>query len=252
MHSQVDILLLLTGGGFVAGIVNTIAGGGSMLTVPLLVLAGLPGTLANGTNRVGVLVQNLSAIRRFHAEGIEALRPALPVLVPVGIGSLVGALGISQVADATFERAFGLVMLALLAPTLRRPRPRAGAQDDPGMHGWPPLLRAAVFFAIGVYGGAFQAGVGIVLLLALGRAGFDLVTANAIKVIVVGLLTLVAVPVFVVQGQVHWLPATALALGAGAGGAVGAHLTVRSGERLVRPVLALAVAALAGLMLGLY
>ena len=90
------------------------------------------------------------------------------------------------------------------------------------------------------------------LLLALSRAGYDLVLANSIKVVIVAALTLVAVPVFVAQGQVAWLPALVLALGFAGGGALGARLAVRGGERLIRPVLVLAVIALAGRMLGLY
>ncbi len=236
-------------GGLVAGVINTLAGGGSMLTVPLLVLLGLPGTLANGTNRVGVLVSNLAATWSFRREAEDALRRALPVLVPVAFGSLIGAVAISRVADETFERAFGLVMLAVLAPTLRTPKP-VGAES--GIAAWSPAVRTAVFLGIGAYGGSFQAGVGIGLLLALRRAGYDLVTANAVKVVVIGVLTLVALPVFVIQGQIVWFPAVLLAIGFGFGGSLGARLAIRGGERLIRPVLAVAVAALAARMLGLF
>ena len=97
----------------VAGVVNTLAGGGSLLTVPLLVLLGLPGGIANGTNRVGVLVQSSVAAWRFRALGVGGLREAAPVLLPVAAGSLIGAWGIAQISDALFERAFGVVMLLL-------------------------------------------------------------------------------------------------------------------------------------------
>lgn len=237
-------LAILAFGGLAAGVINTLAGGGSMLTVPLLVLLGLPGTLANGTNRAGILVSNLAATWSFRREGVDALRRSLPVLIPVALGSLIGALAISRVSDETFERSFGLVMLAVLLPTLRTPR-------STGAAAWSPPVRSAVFMAIGAYGGAFQAGVGIVLLLALGRAGYDLVTANAVKVVVIGVLTLVALPVFAIQGQIDWLPAALLAVGFGFGGALGARFATRGGERLIRPVLAVAVAALAMRMLGL-
>lgn len=237
-------LAILAFGGLAAGVINTLAGGGSMLTVPLLILLGLPGMLANGTNRAGILISNLAAIWSFRREGVDALRRSLPVLIPVALGSLIGALAISRVSDETFERSFGLVMLAVLLPTLRTPR-------STGAAAWSPPVRWAVFMAIGAYGGAFQAGVGIVLLLALGRAGYDLVTANAVKVVVIGVLTLVALPVFAIQGQIDWLPAALLAVGFGFGGALGARFATRGGERLIRPVLAVAVAALAMRMLGL-
>ena len=238
-------IAILSAGGLIAGVVNTLAGGGSMLTVPLLVMLGLPGTVANGTNRVGILVQSLAALRQFRRSGRGALRDLVPVLLPLGIGALLGALAISRVSDSAFERSFGLVMLLMLAPTLWSPRP-----SQPTHRPWPPALRVAVFLAIGAYGGAFQVGVGIALLLALGRTGHDLVTANAIKVAAVAALTLVALPVFILQQQVAWGPALVLAAGFGLGGQWGAQFAVRGGERLIRPVLAVATVALAARMLG--
>lgn len=243
---------LLIVGGTVAGVVNTLAGGGSLLTVPLLVELGLPGTLANGTNRVGVLFQNLVAAWRFRVEGISGVLGAKPILIPVLLGSTVGAVGVSQLADSTFESVFGVVMLALLFPTLRKPAPPPKEVGADPSRVWSRTTTSAVFFGIGLYGGAFQAGVGIVLILALSRAGSDLVRANSIKVIVIAALTAVAIPVFVFEDQVSWTPAALLAGGFGLGGALGARLAVAGGERLIRPVLVLSVLALAGRMLGFY
>jgi uncharacterized membrane protein YfcA len=230
--------------------VNVLAGGGSLLTVPLLVLLGLPGTLANGSNRVGVLLQCLTAAWRFRAHGVFEPRSVAGVLGPVIAGALIGAVCATRLADATFERAFGVLMLVVLVPTLRR-LSGAGAPKRPSA-GWPPLVSASVFFAIGLYAGAFQAGVGLPLLMALLHSGYDVVRANSIKVAVIAVATLVAVPVFAQQGQIAWVPALLLASGFSAGGAVGARLAVRGGERVVRPVLAVAVVILAARMLGLY
>lgn len=238
---------LLVGAGLAAGVVNSLAGGGSLLTVSLLVLLGLPGVLANGTNRVGVLLQSAAAAWRFRAEGVSGVAGALPLLAPVLLGAALGAWAIAQVASATFERLFGVLMVALLVPILRGARPAAAARRP-----WPRPVTFAVFLGIGLYGGAFQAGVGIPLLFALAAAGHDLVRANAIKVVVIFAVTAVAVPVFALEGQIAWAPAAGLGAGFLAGGELGARLAVRGGERLIRPVLALAVLALAGHMLGLY
>jgi len=246
---ELSQIALLIAGGLAAGVVNTLAGGGSMLTVPLLVLLGLPGGLANGSNRVGIAAQSLISVASFRALGQSEFRSALPVLAPLLAGSAAGALLVSELPDAVFERAFGVVMLLLLVPTFFRP-PKVAAGDS-GPPPWSRTTSGVVFFVIGVYGGAFQAGVGLLLLLALARAGFDLVRANVVKVIVVAALTAVALPVFVAKGQVAWLPAGFLAAGFSAGGALGAQLAVRGGERLIRPVVAAAVAALAAKMLGL-
>ena len=174
----------------------------------------------------------------------------LPVLLPVAAGSLLGAWAISKVSDSLFERAFGVVMLLLLVPLLREVAlPRRERTAPPSKLGprW-----AVAFFLIGIYGGSFQAGVGIPLLFALSYAGFDLVRANAIKVIVTAVLTATAVPVFLLAGQIAWAPAAVVAVGYSAGAVLGARLAVRGGERLIRPALAVAVIALAGRMLGLY
>ena len=219
--------------------------GGSLLSVSLLVLLGYPGTLANGTNRVGILVANAAAAWRFRAEGVPGMREAMPLVAPVLLGSAFGAILIAQVDDATFERLFGVAMLAMLVPVLRGSAPAQSRR-------WPAGVRPFVFFAIGLYGGALQAGVGIPLLFALSYAGHDLVKANSVKVVLIFAVTAVAIPFFVLGDQIAWGAAGALAVGFLAGGALGASLAVRAGETAIRPVLALAVLALAGRMLGLY
>jgi uncharacterized membrane protein YfcA len=109
-----------------------------------------------------------------------------------------------------------------------------------------------VFAVVGLYGGAVQAGVGLVMLALLTRAGYSLLEANNIKVVSNLALTAVALPVFIVQGKVHWLPAIVLAFGLTAGGWVGAHAAVKGGERLIRAVMVVAALMLAGKLLGLY
>ena len=238
---------LVVGAGRVAGIVNAMAGGGSLLTVALLnVFVGLPGLVANGTNRVGVLVQNASSVASYRKEGVRGFGRAVPVIVPVIAGSLLGSLLVSSVTDETFERIFGILMVPLLFLSLRSPK-NVGSQIN-----WHPLTSAVVFFGIGLYGGAFQAGVGLLIVVALSRSGLDLVNANAVKVVVILVLTTIAVPVFVIRGQVDWGFAAVLAIGFAAGGWIGARVAVRGGERIIKPVLIGAVVALAGRMIGLY
>jgi hypothetical protein len=231
-----------------AGIVNTLAGGGSLLTVPLLVIFGLPGTIANGTNRVGVLVQGVVACWRFDAEGISELRSALPLLPPVLLGSLIGAASATRIPDQTFERIFAAIMLILLIPILQGRRPPSA----PAAQRWPPLTRGIVLFGIGLYGGAVQAGVGLLLLFVLNRAGFDLARANAIKIVIAAALAIVTVPVFVFKQQVAWLPAMFISIGFTIGAMAGARFAVLGGESAIRQTLAVAVLVLAGHMFGLY
>ena len=260
---ELSELALLLAGGLAAGVVNALAGGGSLLTVPLLVMLGLPGTLANGTNRVGILVSNVASAWQFRKDRVSGFRDALPVLIPVVLGSLIGAYGIAQLSDESFERLFGVVMIVVLIATLRKPAlptdsppTNVPGSERPRERGstrrWSLPVTLAVFFAIGLYGGAIQAGVGIILVLALAHAGFDLVRSNSIKVILIAALTLIAVPVFAAQRQIDWSFALPLAAGFAAGGILGARLAVLGGDRLIRPVLIAAVMALAARMLSIY
>ena len=239
-------VLLLVGGGLFAGCINTMAGGGSLLTVPLLVVAGVPGDVANGSNRVGILTSNASAATAFRRMGVSGLSRALPVLVPLVVGSLVGSLLVSRLGAESFERAFGVVMVPLLLLSLRPPR--VAAADRP----WSGPVAAAVFLGVGLYGGAFQAGIGLILALVLLRSGMDVVVGSSVKVVVILTVTLTALPVFIVGGRVDWGPALVLAAGFAVGGALGARFTVAGGERVVRPVMTVAVLALLGRLLGLY
>ena len=240
-----EAALLVVGGTF-AGAINAVAGGGSSMTVPLLVLAGVPGNSANGSNRIGVLTSNAAAATSFRRLGVNGLTPALPILLPVVAGSLIGSLAISRLTDETFETVFGLLMIPLIILSIRPPHFRTDSAT------WSRPVSVVVFFGIGLYGGAVQAGVGLVLLAALTRAGFDLVVANSIKVIVIFTVTVVALPVFIWQGRIVWLPAFVLAAGFTIGGWLGARAAVRGGEKLIRVVMVLASILLAAKLLGVF
>jgi len=239
--------LLLVIGGLFAGAINTVAGGGSMLTVPLLVLAGVPGNAANGSNRVGILTSNVAAVATFRRLGVDGLRHASRVVVPVVLGGLIGSFAVGRVLDdAAFERVFGLLMIPLVILSVRRP------SNASGDRAWSTTKVVIVFLLIGIYGGAFQAGVGLVLLAALTRSGFDLVMSNSIKVIVNTAVTVVALPVFILSGDIAWAPALVLAAGFVVGGWLGAQASFRGGEVLIRRVMVVAALGLAGRLIGIY
>lgn len=239
-------LVALAIGGLIAGTINSIAGGASLLTVPLLVLVGVPGNVANGSNRLGVITSSLTAALEFRRKGVGDARAFWRVLGPVLAGSLVGSLLVSQLSDTTFERVFGVLMVPILIISVRKPKIPEG-----GKH-WPLWVTMLVFFGVGAYGGAFQAGIGLLLIVALSRSGLDLVTANSVKVLLNLSVSLVALPVFLSQGFFDVGPAVALAGGFALGGALGANISVRGGERVIRPVMIAAVIALSGRLIGLY
>jgi uncharacterized membrane protein YfcA len=225
-------LLVLVG--VAAGVVNTLAGGGSLLTLPALMLLGLPAGVANGTNRLGVLVQSATAAWRFQAAGVLDGRAALRLLPATTLGAALGAWGSLQLGEVGLRRAIAVVMVLVVVALWTRPQRLLRG----GGAGLPAAARHAIFFAIGAYGGFVQAGVGVLLLAGLVLAGaLDLVRANAIKVLLVLVFTVPALLVFVAEGAVAWVPGLALAAGSAVGGALGTTLALRGGALLVRVVL---------------
>ena len=187
-------VLLLAFGGLAAGVINTMAGGGSTITVPLLVFAGVPGTYANGSNRVGILPACLAAVLSFRRLGVSGFRDARIIFLPVLFGSLAGSLLINKLGDDQFERLFAFLVIPIVILTLMPPTPKESKSS------WGRSTMILIFFVVGVYGGAILAGVGLVIVLALSRSGFDLVTANSIKVMINAFVTVVALPVFIFSG----------------------------------------------------
>jgi uncharacterized membrane protein YfcA len=226
--------------------VNTLAGGGSFLTVPLLVMLGLPATVANATNRLGVFAQSLTAMAGFRQEGHWEGRLALRLFPATLTGSWLGAVVATRLPDEWFSRIFGVVMLLALPVVLANPKPRV---EGP-RHALALPLEQLAYLGIGAYGGALQAGIGIPLLLALvGFSGLDLLRAATARVFITAALTAVALAQFVWAGKVVWPQAVALAVGSALGGYAAARFGARLGARRIRPFLIVCVVAFALRML---
>jgi hypothetical protein len=255
MPSEAIVLLVLAG--LAAGILNTLAGGGSFLTLPALIFLGLDANLANGTNRIGVLVQNVTAVASFARMGQVPGRLALALLPPTVIGAFAGARVAVDVPEPALRAIVGAVLLLALPVVFlpegkipSRRRARAGARGSSESHLSPWAY--AAFAAIGFYGGFIQAGVGFLLLGAIvPLIGLDLVRANALKVVIVLAHTAIALPVFAARGQVDPAAGLVLAAGSMAGAWIGTHLAVLRGARFVRWVLVAAIVLSAVQLLGL-
>jgi uncharacterized membrane protein YfcA len=223
MNHNVLLLSAVPIAGFIAGFINTLAGTGSLITLPLLIFLGLPATIANGTNRIGVLLQNVVAVGTFRSQGALDIAGAWKLALPAVVGSVLGARLAVDVDEQMMRHVIGVLMLVMLAIMMAKPERWIAAHAslrEPRL--W---VEVPLFFAIGVYGGFLQAGVGILLLAALVLgAGFNLLGANGVKNLIVLLLTVVAIPVFVLHGQVQWT----LGLLLGAGQAVGAWVAART------------------------
>lgn len=233
--------LILVAAGIVASIVNVLAGGGSFLTLPILIFLGLPTTVANGTNRVGVVMQNVSAVWGFHRAGVLDWRWALTVSLPALAGAALGTWAAFSVGDELFKRILAIVMVAATAATLFAPAPRAEVRPD-AARSWAVWVG---FFVVGLYGGFLQAGVGLLVLAITSWSGLDLVRGNAIKVVSVFLLTVLALAIFAAADSVHWRMGLALGLGNTIGGLLGVRLAVRKGHRWIKGFVTVTVIAFA-------
>ncbi len=237
--------------GFACGFINTLAGSGSLITLPLLIFLGLPATVANGTNRVAILLQNIVGVSSFRQQKVLDVRRGLMLAAPAVAGAIVGAQIAVTLDEQTMRRVIGALMVFMLVVILVRPRRWLhGRPETLGRH--PGWLHLVIFFGIGVYGGFIQAGVGIFLLagLVLG-AGYDLVRANAVKLLIILCFTVFALTIFVLNDQVRWPVGLILAIGNMAGAWVASRMAVKRGTAFVRWVLIGVVAISAVILLGL-
>lgn len=236
--------LILFGAGLAAGTLNVLAGGGSFLTLPVLILLGLPATTANGTNRVGILLQNVGAVWGFRRHGVLDWKWTVRAAVPACAGAIFGTLAALWISDAAFKRLLAFLMVAVTLWTLWDPLNRRKDREQETRRSGFALI-ALAFFVAGIYGGFVQAGVGFLILAATTLAGFDLVRGNAVKVLCILLFTVLSLAIFAWNDHVRW--GLGLVLGAGTviGGQIGVRLTVLKGHSWVRGVVTVAVIVLA-------
>ena len=232
--------------GFVAAVINVVAAGGSFLTLPLLLFLGLPASVANGTNRVGVLAQNVSAVVGFHRHRVLPVNWALKVSVPAVVGAAIGVWAALNVPDIAFRRILSIIMLVMTLGTLLHKSMKGAPRAEP-QRPWHWTMIGG-FFLTGLYGGFLQAGVGFLLLAVTSLAGLDLVRGNAVKVFTVMLLTTLSLAVFAGTGHVDWPAGIALGLGNLLGGMVGVRVAVLKGHKWLEHVVTVTVIVFAILL----
>ena len=246
------IIVAVIGVGFLAGFINTLAGSGSLLTLPLLMFLGLPANVANGTNRIGILFQSIVASGSFKQKKVLDMKVGLWLGIPSVIGAIAGSLWAINLTDELMEIFIGGLLVVMFFVILYKPeawiKGQAGKVEKK-----PSIMQIVIFFGIGLYGGVIQAGVGFFLLggLVLG-AGYDLIKANAIKVFITLLFTVPALIIFILNNQVNYLLGFVLALGSMIGALVGAKVAVSWGPKFVRYILLIAISASAIKLLGLF
>jgi len=217
------LLILLVG--IFTGFVNTLAGSGSLLTLPLLIFLGLPANVANGTNRVSILLQSLISALGFHSRGLLRTEDSLILALSSSLGAVLGAQIAVGINEELMQKTIGAIMLLMLFLMFLNPKRWIEGRNEKKRS---RIVEMIIFFIIGIYGGFIQAGVGIFILSALILySGFDIIRANASKVLIVLIYTIPALSVFILNNQVVWDIGILLAIG----GMIGADLGVRFSSR---------------------
>lgn len=214
-------------GSALAGAINTLAGNGSAITLTILTeLMGLPGNLANGTNRIGIFTQSTAGVYAFHRNGKLDVGRSWIYIGLTSIGAVAGIIFAIRVSNEQFMSVFKVLMVLMLVVILVKPS-RWLRETDADRR---PNLRIAVplFLAIGFYGGFIQMGMGVFFLAAMVLgARYGMIEANAVKIVVVGLYTLLAIIIFAYKGLIDWKIGLLFAVGQTAGGYLTAHYASR-------------------------
>ena len=244
-------IVLLVGAGIIAGFINTLAGSGSLLTLPVFMAFGLSAPVANGTNRIGILLQSITSVLSFKKQNLLDFRSALKIAVPSVIGSVFGAMIAVDVDEKAMRITIGILLILMFFLILWKPD--RWVKDHAGNPPLPQWAQILIFFFVGMYGGFIQAGVGFFLLAALVLAsGLDLIKANALKVLLVFFYTPFSLAVFIINHQVDYKLGFIVAAGGIAGAWLGARMSVKWGPQVVRIILLATLLVAAAKLLGVF
>ncbi|MFZ5645706.1 MAG: sulfite exporter TauE/SafE family protein [Bacillota bacterium] len=240
--------------GVASGFVNVIGGGGSLISLPALIFMGLPSAVANGTNRIALMVQSIVAIGYFREKGFFYPRLSAILGIPALLGSILGARFALSLSDEMFNRILVIVMLSVLVLILWRPERKflnSGEIENPGR--WRLAVAILVFFGVGFYGGFIQAGVGFLIIAALALiTGMSLVKINSLKVSITVIYMFSSLAVFVIGGKVDWALGFVLALGNAAGAYLGSAVSVAKGDKWIRVFLVISVLVMSAKLLEVH
>jgi uncharacterized membrane protein YfcA len=246
--------ILILAAGLAAGFINTVAGGGSLITLPILIFMGLPSATANGTNRIALMAQNISAIANFKRKGFFYPKLVFLLGLPAIIGSIIGSNIAVNLPDEIFNKTLGIVMIFVLILIVIRPEKKFLKNHEfEELIGKRKIISLIVFFFIGIYGGFIQAGVGFILIVSLSLiTGLSLVKINSIKVAIIAMYTVSALIIFIINGNVDWGLGILLAIGNSTGAYLGSNFSVKKGDKYIQAVITIAVVVMAGKLWGFW
>lgn len=244
------IIILITG--IAAGFINVNAGGGSFLTIPMLIFTGLPAAVANGTNRVALTFANIIAVYNFRKKGFFDWKLSLVLGIPAALGSVAGAFISINLPDELYNTILAVVILLVLFIIVIDPKKfiKKNLLDNSLKN---RVLGSIIFFFIGIYGGIIQAGVGFLIITSLVfLTGYNLVKINSLKVLIALTYMVVSLLVFVFSGKIDWIYALVLSVGNGTGAFLGTRFAVKHGDKWIKVILVVAAFIMALKLLNVF
>lgn len=231
MELDLSITLILVISGIIVGAINTLAGGGSVVTVTMFTALGLPITIANGTNRIAVFLQNFTATITFLRKGVFNLKHGLLLSVPVIVGNIAGSLVATHINDSVFKICFGVILVIILLYLIFDSRIKIKEGHNLDIKPWHYLL----FLGIGFYGGYIYIGIGyLILAITLWAMRMDIMTANAIKNFVIFVATPFSLAVFIINGQIDYLFGIPHGVGNIIGSFLASHYAAHLGKGFIK------------------
>jgi len=237
------ILLIIVG--FIAGFINTIAGCGSLITLPVLIFMGLPPSVANGTNRIGIVIQMLAGSAGFKSKGISTFPFSIYMGIAALLGSLIGAQIAVDIKGETFNKVLSFVMIAVVLIIVFKPKINAKQllERTTGKHLW---ISCFAFFIFGIYGGFINAGLGFILILFLHYFNhLSLVKSNATKAVIITIYMTGALVVFILNDKIDWCMGLIMAIGTSLGGWFASRFSVAKGDGFIKIFLVVIVSFMA-------
>ena len=227
--SEILLLLLV---GLISGIINTVSGGGSLLTLPILIFIGLPPNVANGTNRVQLVFQNLFAITGFKSKGISDFKFSSWLSFSAIIGSIIGVQIAVDIPEEIFKKILSVIMIFILFSLFFK----KNNYNELANHNIKnKLLSIILFFFVGIYGGFIHAGVGFIILTILSNINhIKLSNGNSIKVFVAFAFSISSLLIFFLEDKVNWFYGINLGLGSALGGWLASRWSYNKSDKTLK------------------
>lgn len=227
-----DVIILLICG-VIAGFINTVAGGGSLLTLPILIFMGLPSNIANGTNRIAIFMQNIFSISGYKSRGVSDFKYSSWLSVSALIGSIIGAKIAININEDMFNKILSVVIIIVVLTIIYNKKPFNINSENISIE--KKIISVIMFFFIGIYGGFIHAGVGFLILSILSNYnGIQLSKANSIKVFVVFVYTFFALIVFIMENKINWILGINLGIGNSIGGWIASRWSYNKPDKIIK------------------